>query len=459
MGGQHRLLSTPEQISVGIDREQLNRLVASLLLEGGIAMSKSRQKTRVSNTPASILPASHALVFLAMYLAGGLSVPVLSLMLIARGATVETLPISIGITLAVTCAFEVPSGVVSDVLGRRGTFVASMLLHAGAYLFLLIGGGFATVLVSSVLRGLALAARTGSLEAIEIDCVLDMNSEGSARLAALDRLNGHLALLETAGTATGGLLGGMVAALDGTYALLIVSVAFLSLTSLAGAVIVFPGDVQRVGTGMREGLRAELAAIAAMAKRPGNVRLVLALSVSAGVAMVALETYWQLDLLALMGGSWEWVLGVVSCLGMAMASVGSACAMRCGGLAEEFFRGQGRRGLYIVLHVSILVVLGALALATSAAMFVGLYTLMYLLLGARSVIEQTLLHNAVSSQERSGMASVQSVAIRGGGVLSSAVGSTLAPVVGLSGVWMALAAAAAGIAVPALLGSRIGMRR
>lgn len=459
MGGQHRLLSAPERIGVGIDRKQLNRFAISLLLEGGIAMSKPRQITRVTTTPASILPASHALVFLAMYIAGGLSVPVLSLMLIARGATVETLPISIGITLAVTCAFEVPSGVISDVLGRHATFAASMLLHAGAYLFLLIGDGFATVLVSSVLRGLALAARTGSLEAIEIDFVLDMNHEGGARLAALDGLNGRLALLETAGTATGGLLGGMIAALDGTYVLLIVSVVFLSLTSLAGAVIVFPRDVRWVGAGMREGLRAELAAIAAMAKRPGDVRLVLALSVSAGVAMVALETYWQLDLLALMGDSWEWVLGVVSCLGMAMASVGSACAMRFGGLAEECLRGQGRRALYIVLQASILVVLGALAFATSAAVFVGLYALMYLLLGARSVTEQTLLHNATSPKERSGMASVQSVAIRDGGVLSSALGSALVPLVGLSGVWMVLAVAAAGIAAPALFGSRMGVRQ
>ncbi len=417
-------------------------------------MSKTRQKTRATTVLASILPVSHALVFLAMYVAGGLSVPVLSLMLIARGATVETLPISIGITLAVTCAFEVPSGVISDVLGRRATFAASMLLHAGAYLFLLIGGGFATVLVSSVLRGLALAARTGSLEAMEIDRVLDLNHEGGMRLAALDGLNGRLALLETAGTATGGLLGGALAAFDGTYVLLIVSVVFLSLTSLAGAVIVFPRDVRRAGAGMREGLRDELAAIAAMAKRSGDVRLVLALSVSAGVAMVALETYWQLDLLALMGGSWEWMLGVVSCLGMAMASVGSACAMRFGVLVEEFFRGQGRCVLYIVLHASILVVLGALALATSAAMFVGLYSLMYLLLGVRSVTEQTLLHNAVSSQERAGMASVQSVAIRGGGALSSAVGSTLVPLVGLSGVWMALAV----IAVAPIITTMLNLR-
>ena len=160
-----------------------------------------------------------------------------------------------------------------------------------------------------------------------------------------------------------------------------------------------------------------------------------------------------------MGNSWEWVLGIVSCLGMAMASVGSACAMRCGGLAEEIFRERGRRGLYIVLHASILVVLGALALVTSAAMFVGLYTLMYLLLGARSVTEQTLLHNAVSSQERSGMASVQSVAIRGGGVLSSALGSVMVSMIGLGGLWMALAAVAVGIAAPTLLGSRVSVRR
>ena len=422
-------------------------------------MSNGHLKERADNVPLSILPMSHVLVFLTMYVAGGLSVPVLSLMLIARGATVELLPISIGITLAVTCAFEVPSGVMSDVLGRRATFVASMVLQTGAYFFLLAGAGFATVLVSSVLRGLALAARTGSLEAIEIDRVLSANHEGGARLAALDGLNGRLALLETAGTATGGLLGGALAALDGTYVLLIVSVVFLSFASLTGALVVFPRDVRRVEGRMRERLRSELAAIAKAARRPGDVRLVLAFSISAGVAMVTLETYWQLDLLAFMGDSWEWVLGVVSCLGMAMASVGSACAMRCGGLAEEFFRGQGRRGLYIVLHVSILVVLGALALATSAAMFVGLYTLMYLLLGARSVIEQTLLHNATSSKERSGMASVQSVAIRGGGVLSSALGSVLVPLVGLSGVWMALAVVAAGIAAPALFDSRMGVRQ
>lgn len=66
-------------------------------------------------------------------------------------------------------------------------------------------------------------------------------------------------------------------------------------------------------------MRDELEAIVAMVRRSDNVRLVLACSISAGITMVALETYWQLDLLALLGGSREWMLGIVSCLGMAAA--------------------------------------------------------------------------------------------------------------------------------------------
>ena len=417
-----------------------------------------RTNDHVRTVPCSILPASHALVFLALHVANGLAVPVLSLMLIARGASAETLPLSVGITLAVTCAFEVPSGIVSDALGRRAVFVCAMALHAGAYVALLMGMGLAGVLASSVLRGFALAARTGSLEAIEIDRVMDTSPEGHARLAALDALNGRFALLETAGTAAGGLFGGMFAALDGSYTMLIVAVILLSSVSMVGALATFPRDARRSNAGARASLRDELEAIVAMVRRSDNVRLVLACSISAGIAMVALETYWQLDLLALLGGSCEWMLGIVSCLGMAAASAGSAFAMR-GGFAARAFGGNGRRVFYILLQGAMVVVLAVLSLAATSGSFIVFYALMYFVLGARSVIEQTLLHNAVPSSERSGMASVQSVAIRGGGVFSSAAGSALVPVIGLNGVWIALAAIAVAPAAPAILRIRTAVRR
>ena len=75
-----------------------------------------------------VLPVSHALVFLLIHLGTGLAAPVLSLMLLARGATLATLPFVVGVTTVVTCLCEVPSGIAADVLGRRRVFALSMAL-------------------------------------------------------------------------------------------------------------------------------------------------------------------------------------------------------------------------------------------------------------------------------------------------------------------------------------------
>ena len=84
-----------------------------------------------------VLPVSHALVFLLIHLGTGLAAPVLSLMLLARGATLMTLPLVAGVTTVVTCLCEVPSGIAADVLGRRRVFALSMALQVATYVVLL----------------------------------------------------------------------------------------------------------------------------------------------------------------------------------------------------------------------------------------------------------------------------------------------------------------------------------
>lgn len=69
------------------------------------------------------MPTSHTLVLALMNGATGLTVPVLTLMLLARGATLETLSLFMGITLIATVALEVPSGIAADVLGRKRLFL------------------------------------------------------------------------------------------------------------------------------------------------------------------------------------------------------------------------------------------------------------------------------------------------------------------------------------------------
>lgn len=388
-----------------------------------------------------VLPVSHALVLLLIHLGTGLAAPVLSLMLLARGATLATLPLVMGVTTAVTCLCEVPSGVAADVLGRRRVFVLSMALQVATYVMLLATPSLAVVAISGILRGLALAARTGTLEAVELDRVVVEHTDAAARLAALDSLNGRLALLESVGVGAGAVAGGVGAALDPSYTLLIGCIIASGVVALASGLALFPPDA-RSDVPARERLRSTLADMRATLAQPGEIRLVLAASASAGVVMVAVETYWQLAFEGLVGAGGTWLLGFVSCAGMGAAALGSAAAMRWGSVT---FGAHGRRGLYLALQAAAITCLALFSAAASVPAFVVVYVALYLTLGARSVIEQTVLHNAVPSQERSGMASVQSIALRAGGLAGSAASGPAVAALTLTGTWLVLAALAAAL--------------
>lgn len=424
------------------------------------------QRTRQGQIPryavsgragASILPWSHAAVFLLLNMSVGLETPVLSLMLLARGATLETLPLVVGITLVVTAACEVPSGIAADAWGRRRLFCLAMALQIAAHLALLLPASIAAVAVSSALRGLALAARTGTLEAIEIDRVVERYGDPTDRCAALDALNGRLALLESVGCGVGALAGGLLATLDARYVLLIWCIVLASACALAGALLLYPSEehgqaalhqsVARVLAGMRQTLSVS-----------GDVRLVLVLSASAGVIMLAVETYWQLSFQQLAGAGSEWMLGPVSCMGMVAAAAGSTAAMRAGASFSQALGRGGRYRLYLLLHAAAALCLLVLGAASGIGIFIAGYALYYVCIAARSVIEQTVLHNAVPSRERASMASIQSLALRGGGALASAAGAGVIAAFGIPGTWPIFAALALLLELMAFRG-KVGGRK
>lgn len=355
-------------------------------------------------------------------------------MLLARGATLGTLPLVMGVTLVVTAVCEVPSGIAADAWGRRRLFCMAMALQIAAHLVLLLPASIAVVAVSSALRGLALAARTGTLEAIEIDRAVERHADATERCTALDALNGRLALLESAGCGIGALAGGLLASLDVRYVLLIWCVVLVSACALAGALLLYPSD-ERGRTATHHSARQVLADMRGLFAAPGDIRLVLVLSASAGVIMLTVETYWQLSFQQLAGVGSEWMLGPVNCLGMAAAAAGSAAAMRAGSALSQVLGRGGRCRLYLLLHATATLCLVALGAAPGIGPFVVGYALYYVCIAARSVIEQTVLHNAVPSQERASMASIQSLALRGGGALASATGAGVVAAFGISGAW------------------------
>lgn len=387
------------------------------------------------------MPASHTLVFALMNGATGLTVPVLTLMLLARGATLETLSLFMGITLIVTVALEVPSGVAADALGRKRLFMIAMLLNVAGYVLLAAGVSAWLVAASSVLRGMALAARTGTIESIEVDRIMRLPGSEEERLAALDRLNGRLTLLESGGTAAGSLVGGLLAALDGSYVTLIGAVCALDLIVVGLAAHAFPSATDSAGQD-RPQVHEVILEVRRAVRSGQTMRLVLWGSVAAGVVMLAVETYWQASFICVAGERARWMLGPVSCAGQVSAALGSVAAARWGSALAARSAGRGRAACMLASLLATACALMALGAATAMGfmpLFVGGYVTFYLFVGAWSVFEQTLLHQAAPARERSSMMSVQSIALRTGGFAASAAGVPLGAALSLPWIWLVFA--------------------
>ena len=109
-----------------------------------------------------------------------------------------------------TVLFEIPTGVVADTVGRRASFLLSVLVLAGAtfaYVALAaIGGGVVAFSAVSVVLGLGYTFYSGAMEAWLVDGVRGLGYDGAMdRIFATGQMIGGAAML--IGTVGGGLLG------------------------------------------------------------------------------------------------------------------------------------------------------------------------------------------------------------------------------------------------------------
>jgi len=76
-----------------------------------------------------------------------------------------------------SAAFEVPTGVLSDRLGRRGTMIAGAVVMVAAHLGYAGASGYSLLLAAVVLEGLATALWSGNNDALLYDTLLDAGRE------------------------------------------------------------------------------------------------------------------------------------------------------------------------------------------------------------------------------------------------------------------------------------------
>ncbi len=360
----------------------------------------------------------------------GLLTPVLSLVLLAHGAEIETLPLFAALFALTIILAELPSGVAADLFGRKCSFLLSHVFQIGGVLLMLKSQGPFLLAASSILRGLGSAFASGSLEALVID---QYKAE-----RGLARINSQILLLESAGMAAGALLGGVLGVWgNGCRVLLCVRLGaeiFLFLLSLACI------NEERRFMG-NESSRGQ---IFAFGKLMGEIRqsfgtaaVILMAAALVGSAQMVLEVYWQQNFISLVPGNMAWCVGVISSLGFLGVMLGNQFT---GVWIARRPRKKGR--IYWLFKFLLPGTVLFLGLCHSWLLFAALYILAYVILGAGEISEKVLLHQATADQCRAGMLSVYSLVIRIGGMVSSVLASFIALWGGLTAVWILLPAAA-----------------
>ena len=125
----------------------------------------------------------------------------------------------LAIKMLSSAAFEVPTGVLSDRLGRRGTMIAGAVVMVAAHLGYASASGYALLLVAVILEGLASSLWSGNNDALLYDTLLE-----AGRQEEFPRHSGRVNSMFQIALALSAALGGWIAGAWSLRAVVVLSV-------------------------------------------------------------------------------------------------------------------------------------------------------------------------------------------------------------------------------------------
>ena len=365
-------------------------------------------------------------IYFLKFFASGTIVPILSLMLLARGATIETISLIIGLYSVTVIAAEFPSGVFADLYGRKNSFLLSCVLYLISYCMFFFSRSAVVLLIGMVVNGLSRAFSSGSIEALMID-------HATEQCCPLERVTARLAILESAGLGIGALVGGLLAEVGERFSVnlgvnIVITVIILILT------VLFVHEAPRiradhVAITHRQRFQKQVKESLSFAKLGGTVRILLIFFLLMGFSLSAIEVYWQPALETYQPV--YWLFGAVTFAGFAFVMFGSW-------VAERLLRAHPSAGirLLLLLKAPLGIALILFSFSNSEYSLIGLYLGLYLLIGSSNVVESTLLNQIAPSSHRASILSLFSLVLQLGGVFASITGYLVSTYSRYQNMWL-----------------------
>ncbi|MBT2450863.1 MFS transporter [Streptomyces sp. ISL-43] len=373
----------------------------------------------------------------------GLTIAPLILLFTERGMAMTAIAGFFAAHSLTAAALELPTGGLSDVLGRRAVLAAAGLLNLTALTLVGLGTTGWLLGLGMALMGAGRALSSGPAEAWYVDTVHAHSGPDTELRTGLARGSSATSAALAAGTLLGGALPWLLglgpdlgARLSEATSGLVLP---LSAPPLLGAAVEI-AFVLYVLTALREpprptatlrdvlrGIPGTVADGLRLGARDALVRRILLSAGAAGSALAAIELLTPGRAAALTGasGSGAVLFAALACAGFVCSAIGGHLAPLTARLA-----GSGERAVMMSLGTSAsgLLLLGATAAAAGAgSMILAVigYGLVYLGLGAAGPSENDILHRRVPSAGRATALSVQSLTLQLTGAATGLIVSLL----------------------------------
>jgi len=370
--------------------------------------------------------------FLNSYLSG-LLVPVLSLLLIEKGASLSNLSIILGLYALTVIILELPTGIMADIFGRKKTFCMSLVISAISFIVILFGHGLPILCIGMMLYGFNRALSSGSFDALFIDYYIDTFGKEK-----LHNITTRLSVLEALGLSAGAISGGFFPKVSayyfpnlGAYDLNLIIRIILTVT-VAVLSIVFITETKKAEKHERITIKQHVINSSSFVAKNTTVICIFASVFSTGFFLSSLETYWQPHFLSLLPDkSMTGLLGLMAFLYLGAAMVGSIASNK---LVKKFKFNPKK--MYLILRLLLAISLVFTALQTNIPSFITLYAGIYLLFGMANVTEGAILNGEIPNEIRASVLSVYSFIFQVGGLSGSLLYSIIINYISIPNIWI-----------------------
>jgi len=374
--------------------------------------------------------------------------PLYPMFLLSRGLDLFEISAIFAIFQISVFLFEVPTGAIADLYGRKVSFLLSCLVRMSAFLLYSVAPGFWVCALAEVIDAIGVTLASGAIDAWAVD---GARAEGDRRPA--DRMFSRAQAIIRAVMVVGGLVCGYLADRFGLTLPWLVAAGFFAVAFVFGALRMYDDRAERRTLLLHAPPRSLASTVTAglVAVRDHAVmRMLCLLSLLTASAMMPVLMMWPPHLEAMASGGY-WVLGWVWAL-LNLAAVAGAL------LVPLLLRRMRREWVLVAIALWAATFLAAAAWATSFGPVLWALLLYELAQAARQPVVSAWMNEHVGPELRATVLSVQGMAFMFGGALGLLTIGALANVTTIPLAWVVCAMLFVAIApLYALLG-RIARR-